>query len=72
MNDFYWNLALRCWDQEPSRRATAAQIVAELRSHRCDYAFPGADLSELLAYENMILGWETRPTANCEFKANPF
>jgi serine/threonine protein kinase len=72
MSDFYWNLARRCWDQEPSQRPTAAQIVSELRSHRYDYAFPGAVLRELVTYENMILGWETRATTNRESKSHPF
>ena len=53
--DFYWDLIVRCWDQNPSKRPTFVEILAKLQKNRASYAFPGADLGALEAYERRIL-----------------
>ena len=53
--DFYWDLIVRCWDQNPSKRPTFVEILAVLQMERASYAFPGADLGALEEYERRIL-----------------
>ena len=53
--DFYWNLIVRCWEQDPKKRLTFCQIVDYLQKHRSEYAFPGANLDALREYEQRVL-----------------
>ena len=53
--DFYWNLIVRCWAQNPKERPTFCDIVTYLQKHRNDYAFPGANIDALREYEQRVL-----------------
>jgi serine/threonine protein kinase len=55
ISDFYWDLIQNCWDQNPERRKSFAEILEHLRSHRSEYAFPGTDVEALERYENEVL-----------------
>jgi serine/threonine protein kinase len=51
--DYCWALITQCWDPEAGNRPNFAAIVADLqRTH--EYVLPGADLAEVMKYEEYI------------------
>jgi serine/threonine protein kinase len=56
ISDFYWDLIVRCWDGDPSRRMTFASIVEHLKEHRKEYAMTDDPvvLEALEAYEKRL------------------
>jgi hypothetical protein len=47
-----------CWSPAPANRPSFAQLLEEFRANH-EYAFEGADMEEVKAYEDFITGgWE--------------
>jgi serine/threonine-protein kinase CTR1 len=51
--DCYWATIERCWTQEPARRPSFAELVAEFQTKH-EYVLEGADMKEVIRYEEYI------------------
>jgi serine/threonine protein kinase len=54
INDGYWNLITRAWDQDPRKRPTFEQIVNEMCENVSKFLFVGSDEKEVRRYISIL------------------
>jgi hypothetical protein len=54
LNDAYWNLITRAWDQVPPKRPTFSQILNEMCKNVSKFLFEGGDENEFRRYISIL------------------